>query len=463
MTFSLFRFPVRVHFLFWVSAVLIGQSRLSEPLLMLQWIGIVFFGVLVHELGHAMMGRRYGALSEIHLLPMGGATVWTSGHRFTHWQSFFVSFAGPAVNLAIGGIAALLFTFGGNQVPFVHQLLGDLMITNLVWGLFNLVPVVGLDGGHMMLAVAERFLGLRGRRWAFVVSIFVAAGLLVLAFLTHSIIAGVLFLILGYQSYRAWQAESEWSEKIRDRAKVEQGRPLEPDMRRAWAALESEDARTVRQLAETMPSRASNDDERFEVAHLLAWGRLLTGDPRGAQRALAGLPRGRMADALLEGAVALAIGRSNEAVPPLVEAIRGRSDDFVATRLAKAIAQSGRIGELEGLLLDDAAAREVGNRPFRIVITELLRAGRHSEAARVGQLLFERFGEAIDAFNVACAEVRVGRAHDALSWLGKALDAGLPDPTVLDTDHDLATLRTLPEWPALRARAGLGEGDAARG
>jgi hypothetical protein len=89
------------------------------------------------------------------------------------------------------------------------------------------------------------------------------------------------------------------------------------------------------------------------------------------------------------------------------------------------------------------------------VVNEVFYAGHHAAAAELGELLFARFGQANDAFNVACSLGRAGRPSEAITWLEKAIDAGLADPTVLDTDADLAPVRALPAFDALRSRAGL--------
>ncbi len=56
------------------------------------------------------------------------------------------------------------------------------------------------------------------------------------------------------------------------------------------------------------------------------------------------------------------------------------------------------------------------------------------------------------AFNVACSLARLGDSDAALGWIGAAVERGLPDPTVLDSDADLSELRTRAEFTDLRRR-----------
>lgn len=463
--FSILGVPVRVHGSFWLTALLLGffQYR-SEPIAIGIWVVVMFLAVLLHEMGHALTARRFGLPVEVHLVAMGGLTRFPAG-RLNHWRSILVSFAGPAVGIVIGGTAFACSVFG--LLPPGHLwrvALWIVVFTNLGWAILNLLPIVPLDGGQIVSAILDRFFGMRGQRWARLISVIVACALVAIAVAFRQFLLVFLVAMLAIENYRAWQMESHWSEGLRDQARArpraeptKESEPLDAQLREAWGALEDGDAKRVRRIAETLVARARTDDERYEVAHLLAWGRVLTGDPEGAAQALRLLPRGKLPDALLEGSILLDVGRRREAVRPLAEAIVDRPDDFVATRLARAASGSARYDEVEALLRDRVKSEKVGARPLQIVVNEAFYAGHHEAAARMFELLFERFGQGNDAFNAACALGQVGRAGEGIDWLEKALDAGLADPSVLDTDDDLAPLRALPAYQAVRQKAGLGE------
>jgi Zn-dependent protease len=426
-------------------------------------VAVVFLAVLFHEMGHALVGRRFGLQPEVHLIAMGGITVFPGGRRMTHGRSILVSFAGPAVGLVIGGAALAVTVFGGPLPLPVRIILGDVVWTNLGWAIFNLVPIVGLDGGNIMAAAFDRFFGRRGLLWARIVSIFVGGAICAWGIAMQQVWLVLLIGALAIQNYRAWQIESQWADAIREQARAhERGDrareavSIEPELQAAWAALEAGDVGRVLRIAEALVPRAVTEEHLYQLAHLLAWGRLLTGDPEGAWAALDRLPPGRRPDALLEGAILLELGRPDEAVRPLAEAIVDRPDDFVAVRLAKAVAASGRFEEVLALLRDRKKAEAIGARALQIVATDAFYAGHHDGAALIGQLLFEHFHQASDAFNVACSLGQAGKRREALEWLEKAVEAGLADPTVLDTDVDLAPVRSLPEFQRVRAKAGLG-------
>lgn len=474
--FTLFGVPVRVHGSFWLTALILGwmHYRGLAPGAMAfaigAWVPIVFVAVLVHELGHALVGKRFGLRPDVHLVAMGGLTTWPAGRNLSHGRSILVSAAGPAVGIVIGGAVLAFQLFGPRVPPLLDLALSAVVWTNLGWAIFNLVPILPLDGGQIVAAILDRLFGVRGQRWARLFSVVVACALIALGLALRSMFMVLMLGLLAMQNYRAWQMESSWSGGLRDQAR-RRARPSRPppdasidaELREGWSALEEGDAKRVRRIAETLVARARSDEERFDVAHLLAWGRVLSGDAEGAAQALRLLPRGRLPDALLEGAILLDLGRRREAVRPLAEAIVDRPDDFVATRLARASSGAARYDEVIALLRDRDKSERVGARALQIVVNEAFYAGHHEPAAAMFELLFERFGQANDAFNAACALGQADRGGEALEWLERAIDAGLSDPRVLDTDDDLAPLRALPGFQAIREKAGLVETSASVG
>lgn len=104
-SFRLFNIPVHVHPWFWVTLALIGGGlRANDTLSMLLVVMFVlagFISILVHELGHASMIRKYGLPTEIHLVAFGGFARYPSG-QLNRKQSFLVTAAGPGIQLALG-------------------------------------------------------------------------------------------------------------------------------------------------------------------------------------------------------------------------------------------------------------------------------------------------------------------------------------------------------------------------
>jgi len=154
MRFTLWGFPIKIHWLFFLVAALLGFTYDLRYLVV--WIGVVFVSVLLHEMGHAYVGRRYGMQPEIQLYAMGGLTSWRTGRRLTRGQSILVSVAGPAAGLVLG-----LAVWGITRVempelnPLGRFALGALVWVNLAWSILNLLPILPLDGGNIMRSMVH--------------------------------------------------------------------------------------------------------------------------------------------------------------------------------------------------------------------------------------------------------------------------------------------------------------------
>jgi Zn-dependent protease len=211
LRFQLLRTPVGVHPFFWLLALLFGYMwAQGAPSVGEMWLrtvvgaGLVFVGVVAHEFGHAFAGRRYGRRPAIELNGWGGLTSWGGGaRRLSAWREVWVSFAGPLVGIVLGGSVLLLQMFALPTVGgFVGWLLGAWVFVNLGWAIFNLLPIVPLDGGHIVEALATKRWGGRGQEGTYWLSF----GLAVLLSIA-GVFLGQLFLVVffGYLAFTAWR------------------------------------------------------------------------------------------------------------------------------------------------------------------------------------------------------------------------------------------------------------------
>src|SRR6516165_8553767 len=60
LKWRMFGIPVRVHPFFWLVSAFMGWSTLNRGIIFLViWVACVFVSVLVHEMGHVLMGRLF--------------------------------------------------------------------------------------------------------------------------------------------------------------------------------------------------------------------------------------------------------------------------------------------------------------------------------------------------------------------------------------------------------------------
>jgi len=120
----------------------------------------VFGCVVLHELGHALMARRYGIRTEdITLYPIGGAARLERIPR-SAGPELLIALAGPAVNFAIaGGLFLGLNLAGSVSYNNVGDFFQRLMYINLGLALFNLLPVFPMDGGRVLRAILSGWMG----------------------------------------------------------------------------------------------------------------------------------------------------------------------------------------------------------------------------------------------------------------------------------------------------------------
>src|SRR5580693_3840128 len=112
---------------------------------------LLYASVLVHELSHCVVARAFQlTVRRILLYPLGGFSE-IEQEPPTPAQEFSVSVVGPLTSLALAGIGiGLDFAFNLGGIPRV--LIDQLILANLVVGVFNLLPGLPLDGGRMLRA-----------------------------------------------------------------------------------------------------------------------------------------------------------------------------------------------------------------------------------------------------------------------------------------------------------------------
>jgi stage IV sporulation protein FB len=193
LNWRMFGVPVRVHPFFWVLAAFLGWNYFNSDRAfgIVLWIGCVFLSILLHEFGHVFAGRMFGSEGRILLYAFGGLAIGSSNLR-RRWQRVVVYLAGPAVQLVLAGAVYILghYVLRGrvpqDQAHQIALLLTMLLEINLLWGIFNLLPITPLDGGQVTREICDIFAPGRGAIYALGTSTVVCAGVAVLILLESS-------------------------------------------------------------------------------------------------------------------------------------------------------------------------------------------------------------------------------------------------------------------------------------
>ena len=118
---------------------------------------LFFASVVVHELAHSLVARRFKmTVSSITLFLLGGVASLTREPP-TAQAEFLMAGAGPATSLAIGGLSWLASAALGTPprdtfAQVANAVFDSLAQINVLVALFNLIPGFPLDGGRVLRA-----------------------------------------------------------------------------------------------------------------------------------------------------------------------------------------------------------------------------------------------------------------------------------------------------------------------
>ena len=120
---------------------------------------LLFVSVLLHELAHSLVARRRGLpVTSITLFIFGGVSN-IEREPTSPGIEFQMAVVGPLTSLLIGVICFLLqLPLQGSNSP-LEGILFYLAVTNILLGVFNLIPGFPLDGGRVLHSIVWRLTG----------------------------------------------------------------------------------------------------------------------------------------------------------------------------------------------------------------------------------------------------------------------------------------------------------------
>jgi Zn-dependent protease len=118
------------------------------------WLAL-FFCVLLHEFGHAIVAQKLEIeVHKIVLYAFGGMAFVRAEEMQDPKDEFLITVAGPAAN----AILLLMGTAAYFLIPSLKIYSGIFMLLNVFMIVFNLLPILPLDGGRMFRAWSFYFL-----------------------------------------------------------------------------------------------------------------------------------------------------------------------------------------------------------------------------------------------------------------------------------------------------------------
>jgi Zn-dependent protease len=199
---------VEISFFFLVGLFVLLDLESGAPLPnALLWIPVAFLSVLIHELGHAgVLGALGFGPSQISLAGLGGHTF--NRRRAKAWQDLLVSLAGPITSFVLWFAASMIYQRLGvaRSDAMLSAFLPFLAQVNLIWGIFNLLPIVPLDGGQALRNFFRFFASDRTSVYiSSVVSILLGVLLIGWSLFSRQFFIAILGAMLTMQNFRTLQ------------------------------------------------------------------------------------------------------------------------------------------------------------------------------------------------------------------------------------------------------------------
>ncbi len=120
---------------------------------------LLFFSVLLRELGHSFMAYKEGVkVYEITIFSLGGIKR-IDKPCTTAMASLRIAIAGPLVNIALSSLCFSYIYFSTDLNLILLNMLWQLAICNFLLAIINLLPGLPLDGGVILKSLVWHFTG----------------------------------------------------------------------------------------------------------------------------------------------------------------------------------------------------------------------------------------------------------------------------------------------------------------
>ncbi|ATD08035.1 site-2 protease family protein [Pseudoalteromonas piscicida] len=133
-----------------VKAALAGASVAGYAWLFSWQFALMLVACLVvHEYGHVRAMRYFGIKTKgIYLIPFVGGLAVSDDKITTRWQDVVISLMGPAFGLITSVLGVVLY------YATEMEIFAGVAVLSALLNLFNLLPILPLDGGHVLKSIS---------------------------------------------------------------------------------------------------------------------------------------------------------------------------------------------------------------------------------------------------------------------------------------------------------------------
>jgi Zn-dependent protease len=427
--------PTKIDPSFWLLSFFIASGRGFNLPFMFEWLVVVFISVLFHELGHALIGRRFGLSPQITLYSMGGLTSWSEAKEISPAKHLAISLAGPAAGFLLGGIC---FVAGPVMLSALPSKLStaaynDLIWVNIGWGVFNLLPILPLDGGHVLQTLEGWLTSIRDQIISHAISLLACVALMYLAFRLRSLWVAVLGVWFAYSN----------ATFLLNRLKTSRDNKLESKLEAAREAVNAGRLDAALDISSELQKKALTDRVRSEASRLLIFIFIKQKRYKEAEEELTRFNGLFGPEYFLQGVLSYEKGEMLRAIPDLKKAFEQSSDYQIGLMLSQALMAEKRYAEVLDLCQLSVMSPSLLPLSLNLQI-DAFQNGQFELSGKAGALAYEQKPDPNVAYNAARAFARASDSAQALVWLERAIASGFSDQNLLATDPDLQSIRSQP-------------------
>lgn len=214
-----------------IAAQSFPDSNTAVVIAAIAFVFILLTAVLAHELGHTLVANASGhKVHKVVITAWGGHTSFSTANA-RPMPSLLIALVGPAVNLMLAG----LFKFGYESVSsaavddrgaLLALILNSGVVVNGLMGVFNLLPIMPLDGARALEAMIWQVTHNRDRATvivAWIGRVLIVIGLVIVLTILVTQRSGLAFnvpLVLLF-AWVGWRSSGTVLQQVRQQKRID--------------------------------------------------------------------------------------------------------------------------------------------------------------------------------------------------------------------------------------------------